>query len=158
MRKISLLTKCDPWIRGALALGLLAIAVHSAWHTTTQVRARSRHSGDDIVRYNEKRWHAAHAFLKDKVPAGPLGYLLLADKAAVAEDARTAQYFSSQFVVLPWRLEADLSSATLRWAVADFMGVSLTDWIPPAGWRIVETYPGGVAVLQRVEATGRPSP
>jgi hypothetical protein len=158
MRKFSFFTKLDPWIRGTLALGLVAIAVHSGWHTTRQVRAKSRYSSDDIVRYNEKRWGAAQAFLKDKLPAGPVGYLLVADKAAVPEDSKIAQYFSSQFVLLPWRLEADLSNATLRWALADFMGVSLTNWTPPAGWRIAKIYSDGVAVLQRIEATGIPPP
>jgi hypothetical protein len=158
MSAFSSLTKLDPWIRGAIALGLVGLAVHSGWQTTRQVRARSRYSGDDIVRYNEKRWEAAHAFLKDKLPAGPLGYVLVADNAAVPEDARLAQYYSSQFVMLPWWFEVNLSNTAMRWAVADFMGASPGDWTPPAGWRIAHTYSDGVAVLQRIQLTETPSP
>jgi hypothetical protein len=148
----SWLAKGEPWVRRCFALGAILVGLHGVWVTTDRIRAKSRHSGEDIVAHNQGRWAEAQAFLTDKVPAGPLGYLLVSDPAQVSEDSRTAQYFSSQFVLLPWRLEQDLNDPSLHWAVADFAGVSPDGWNPPAGWTVIRHYPGGVAVLQRASA------
>ncbi len=147
----TLTARIDPWVRRALALALLLLAVQSVWMTTGRVRERGRYSGDDIITQNQKRWAAAQAFLSDRLPSGPLGYILVSDKTLVSDDSRTAQYFSSQFVLLPWWLERDLDKASLRWAVVDFLGVSPEGWNPPAGWAVVEHHAGGVAVLRRVQ-------
>jgi hypothetical protein len=138
--------------RGAVVLGVLAMALHGVWQTTRQVRPPRRDAGPDFVSYNEEKYRAAREFLAAQAPAGTsaglLGYLPVYTEPGASKDARAAAYYGAQFVMIPWTLEPALRKP-MAWAVADFLDAPPPGWAPPNGWAVERNF-GSVAVLRRV--------
>ncbi len=102
----------------------------------------------NIVVRQEQRFAAARQALSARGVRGVIGYVADLGPPQLAADHRAMEdYFTAQFALTPCILDPHLRGR--RWAIANVRTKTLADRLP-AGFRVVEDFGGGVALLEQI--------
>lgn len=147
-RALKTLSGPSAWI--GLSFGLL-LAV-SAVNVSQAVRrawplGKDRASPLDRVSPQEQRLSRLSRALADRGIRGIVAYIAdLPPEKLRADGLGVQDYYLSQFVLVPWILDADRGDH--KWAVSNLRGLMAADRIP-AGYKVEQDFGDGVLLLHR---------
>ena len=105
-------------------------------------------SPTDIVMRHEQRMAGVRDALQQRGVRGTVGYLADVPAAELAGNhQRMEQYFLTQFALVPWVVDANVDAGS--WVVANLHTTAIAERTP-AGFRVVQEFGHGVALLERV--------
>jgi hypothetical protein len=101
----------------------------------------------NIVRRQEARFAALRTALETRGIRGPVGYIAdLAPPAMNADHRSMEEYFTAQFVLVPFALDQHLGNCT--WAIANLHTQPAAARMP-AGFTVAQDFGDGVLLLRK---------
>ena len=130
----------------AVAITGIINLTHTARRLPPPPRAPEIAQGNPVVRHEQRLGAVARA-LRRHGAHGTLGYLADLPTAQLSGDASAMEdYFLTQFVLVPWVIDAGSSDCT--WALANLRHATAATRVP-ADFSIVEDFGQGVLLLRR---------
>jgi hypothetical protein len=102
----------------------------------------------NVVMRHEQRFAAVRDALKTRSVSRAIGYLAdLPPTELRASERSMREYFLTQFALAPWILDATAGDS--QWVIANLHTARIADRMP-AGFRVVEDFGDGVALLEKI--------